>query len=53
MKLFSRPFSGEPDKDKMIALAWQSPADNLPVIDLPYRLSSWSLDDSLNSAFNQ
>lgn len=34
----------------MIALARQSPADNLHVIDLPYRLSSWSLDDPENVA---
>jgi mycothiol synthase len=45
MKLFSRPFSGGADKDKMTALARQSPADNFHVIDLPYRLSSWALGD--------
>jgi ribosomal protein S18 acetylase RimI-like enzyme len=45
MKLFRRRFSGEPDKDKMIALARQTPASSLHVVDLPYRLSSWSLDD--------
>jgi mycothiol synthase len=48
MKLLQRPFSGEADKYNMSALARQFPADNLHVIDLPYRLSSWGLDDPNN-----
>jgi hypothetical protein len=43
MKLFHRPFSGDIDKYKMDILAQQSTTDNLHVIDLPYRLSSWAL----------
>ena len=50
MQGFLRPFLVEKDKDKMIALARQSPADNLHVIDLPYRLSSWAMDEPNNVA---
>lgn len=34
----------------MIALAQASPDDHLHVVDLPYRLSSWGLDDPGNAA---
>ena len=33
----------------MIALAWHTRAHHLHVVDLPYRLSSWGLDDPLNT----
>jgi mycothiol synthase len=45
-----RPFSGETDIQRMIALSQVRPDDNVHVIDLPYRLSSWSLDDPDNVA---
>lgn len=38
----------EADKQAMIALARAFPSDNLHVVDLPYRLCSWALDDSDN-----
>ena len=43
-----RKFAGEADMQAMMALARVSRADNLHVVDLPYRLSSWALDDVLN-----
>jgi mycothiol synthase len=43
-----REFSGETDKQAMIALVHVFPAENLHVVDLPYRLSSWALDDPDN-----
>jgi mycothiol synthase len=44
------PFSGETDIQRMITLSQVRPDDNLHVIDLPYRLSSWALDDPDNVA---
>lgn len=44
MKIEQREFSGESDKQAMIALTNAFPADNLHIVDLPYRLSSWALD---------
>jgi hypothetical protein len=46
--LTSRPYSHESDKPHMSALATQFHADHLHVIDLPYLLSSWPLDDPEN-----
>ena len=48
MSIIQREFSGEADLQAMAALAQASPADNLHVIDLPYRFSSWALDDADN-----
>lgn len=48
MDFHQRSFTGEPDKVEMISLARLSLADHLHVIDLPYRLSSWALDDPAN-----
>ena len=48
MKFFQRPFSGDADKYEMSALARQSTTENLHVIDLPYRLSSWALNNPEN-----
>lgn len=50
MKIRRRGFSGETDKLAMMALARVCPTDNLHVVDLPYRLSSWALDDPDNVA---
>ena len=50
MELVQRQFSDEKDKYEMSALAEQFAADNLHVIDLPYRLSSSSLEDPENVA---
>jgi hypothetical protein len=48
MAIVKRSFSGEADKDRMAALACQFSSENLHVIDLPYRLSSWAFDDPDN-----
>ncbi len=48
MTIIQRPLSNDQDKHLMSALARQYPADNLHVTDLPYRLSSWALDDPNN-----
>jgi mycothiol synthase len=48
IKIEQRAFSGEPDKQAMLALARAFPGDNLHILDLPYRLSSWALDDPDN-----
>ena len=48
MKVIQRPFSNEQDESLMSALARQFPADNLHATDLPYRFSSWALDDPDN-----
>ncbi len=44
MPITHRTFSNEQDKYLMSALARQCPENNLHVIDLPYRLSSWAFD---------
>lgn len=44
-----RPYSGQSDQLRMSALAHASPDDNLHVVDLPYRLSSWAFDDPANA----
>lgn len=49
MKIQQQPFSGIADLPKMAALAAAFPADNLHVIDQPYRFSSWALDDPQNA----
>lgn len=43
-----RVFAGEVDLNAMLALSRASAAGNLHVVDLPYRLSSWALDDPHN-----
>jgi ribosomal protein S18 acetylase RimI-like enzyme len=48
MRFRERAFSGESDLAAMLDLAALSPHDNLHVVDLPYRLSSWALDDPGN-----
>ena len=44
MKINQREFSNETDKRAMAALVRDFPANNLHVVDLPYRLSSWAFD---------
>jgi hypothetical protein len=55
MTAFQRSFSQESDKYQMSALARQFAGDNLHVIDLPYRLSSWAFDnpDNIGLWFNE
>jgi mycothiol synthase len=48
MAITQRPFSVEQDKYRMADLARQFPENNLHVIDLPYRLSSWAFDHPEN-----
>jgi ribosomal protein S18 acetylase RimI-like enzyme len=48
MAITQRTFSAEQDKYLMSALARQCSENNLHVIDLPYRLSSWALDNPEN-----
>ncbi len=50
MQTRSRAFAGRIDLAAMTALAVQFPNDNLHVVDLPYRLASWALDDPGNVA---
>jgi len=45
MAITQRSFSTEQDKYQISALARQCSENNLHVIDLPYRLSSWALDN--------
>jgi mycothiol synthase len=44
MQIHQRAFSGEADIQAMTALAHAFSTDNLRVVDLPYRFSSWALD---------
>jgi len=48
MAVGQRRFGGAADIQAMTALARASAADNLHVVDLPYRFSSWALDDPAN-----
>ncbi len=50
MNLIQRTYSGEQDQKAMIALAQADPDSNLHLVDLPYRLSSWTLDEPANAA---
>lgn len=50
MKTKLRPFRGATDRLAMVALAAAFPDDNLHIVDLPYRLASWALDDPANVA---
>lgn len=49
MKITQRAFSGAADLRQMAALAHTFPADNLHVVDQPYRFSSWAVDDPQNA----
>ncbi len=45
----TRPYSDMADKQAMAELAQAAPENNLHNVDLPYRLSSWALDDPHNT----
>lgn len=45
-----RQYTGPADQTAMAALAHAHSADNLHVVDLPYRFSSWAFDDPANAA---
>jgi hypothetical protein len=47
-KITQRRFAGDLDLREMAALARAFPIDHLHVVDLPYRLCSWALDDPEN-----
>ena len=49
MKTIRRELNGGADKMAMAALVYAFPDGNLHVADLPYRLSSWGLDDPGNA----
>ena len=48
MKISQRTYSTEQDKYLMSALARQCAENNLHVVDLPYRFSSWAFDNPEN-----
>lgn len=48
MAITHRPFSDGQDKSLMIALARENSENNLHVVDLPYRFSSWAFDNPEN-----
>ncbi len=48
MKL--RPYANPEDRERMLALARLCPAENVHVVDLPYRFSSWAFDSAENVA---
>ena len=48
MKIIQRAYAGAVDQQPMMALAHVRPADNLHVVDQPYRFSSWALDEPDN-----
>ncbi len=45
-----RPYDNPQDRQRMLALAQLCPAENVHVVDLPYRLSSWAFDSADNVA---
>src|SRR5579859_2200095 len=55
MTLNQHPFTGPADLPAMAALVADHPAHNLHVVDLPYRLCSWALDepDNVGLWFNE
>jgi len=50
MVITQRTFSAEQDKYLMSTLARQCSENNLHVVDLPYRFSSWTFDNPENIA---
>ncbi|GAA5527185.1 GNAT family N-acetyltransferase [Herpetosiphon gulosus] len=53
MHFIQRAFRPDHDQQAMLALASANPDQHLRSIDLPYRLSSWALDDPANLAIWQ
>lgn len=41
-------YHGLDDRQRMLELVWHSPARHAHVVDLPYRLCSWAMDDPSN-----
>ncbi len=50
MSLVRREFAGPADAAELAALTGAYPAASVHVVDLPYRFSSWALDDPANGA---
>ncbi|MEO8883799.1 MAG: N-acetyltransferase [Devosia sp.] len=48
MKFWKRGYRGKPDLAEVLRLAAADPASHIHLVDLPYRLCSWGLDDSRN-----
>ena len=44
MQIIERNFSSDSDLQAMAELVRKFSAENIHVVDLPYRLSSWSFD---------
>lgn len=44
MQIIEQSFSGKADLEAMTELVRKFPTENIHVVDLPYRLSSWSFD---------
>lgn len=49
MPITSRDYAGLADQAAMRSLVLGAPRANIHVVDLPYRLSSWALDDPRNA----
>jgi len=49
MPMTCRPFESDEDRARMIDLARRNSGEHLRLVDLPYRLSSWALDDPQNT----
>ena len=49
-KMVEIAYRGEADKARMLALVRAFPAENIHVVDLPYRLCSWAFDSPANVA---
>jgi len=49
MKTIHRAYRGETNQQSMLALARQFSTEHLSMLDLPYRFSSWALDDPENA----
>lgn len=48
MSLQQRAYAGPSDHNAMVDLVHSYPAENLHVVDLPYRFSSWAFDEPSN-----
>lgn len=48
-RVIQRPYTGPADWDRLAELVYAYPNRHWHVIDLPYRLASWSLDDPRNA----
>jgi len=44
MKIMERTFSGDADLRQMAELVHQFPTENIHIVDLPYRFSTWSVE---------